>query len=151
MEAQLANRNERIRQLQSKVDELGAQEAPILNRPVYRLPAEADVPAEVVADRRAADNRKEAAPIRQQIDTLVRQRDELAAEAARIDHDIVMRWRQARSTAQAAGVLARRREARYWRLLCRRHPEGARLAALFDHPRIVLAAWVEGPADERKL
>jgi hypothetical protein len=151
MEAQLAELKERIGQLQAKIDELGAREAEILGRPVYRLPAEAGVPDEVVADRRAADNRKEAAPIRQQIVMLVRQRDELAAEAAQIDHDIVMRWRQARSIARAAGELARRREARYWRLLCRRHPEGARLAALFDHPRIVLAAWVDGPADERSL
>ena len=62
-----------------------------------------------------------------------------------------MRWRRARSTARAVGELARRREARYWRLLCHRHPEGARLAAQFDHPRIVLAAWVNGPTDERSL
>ena len=151
MEAKLANLNERIGQVQAKLDELGLQEAEILGRPVYRLPAEAGIPDEVVADRRAADNRKEAAPIRQQIAVLVRQRDELAAQAARIDHDIVMRWRQARSVARAAGELARRREARYWRLLCHRHPEGARLAALFDHPRIVLAAWVNAPADERSL
>ena len=54
--------------VQAKVDELGAKEAAILGRAVYRLPAETDVPDEVVADRRAADNRKEAAPIRQQID-----------------------------------------------------------------------------------
>jgi hypothetical protein len=151
MEAQLVNLKERIGQLQAKLDELGLQEAEILGRPVYRLPAEANVPDEVVADRRAADNRKEAAPIRQQIAVLVRQRDELAAKAAEIDHDIVMRWRQARSIARAVGELARRREARYWRLLCHRHTEGARLAALFDHPRIVLAAWVNGPADERSL
>ena len=151
MEAQLASSNERIGQVDAKVGELSAQVAEILGRPVYRLPAEADVPDEVVADRRAADNRKEAAPIRQQIAVLVRQRDELAAKAAQIDHDIVMRWRQARSIARAVGELARRREARYWRLLCRRHPEGARLAALFDHPRIVLAAWANGPADERSL
>ena len=151
MEAQLASLNERIGQLQAKIDELGAQEAKIVGRPVYRLPAEADVPDEMVASRRAADNRKEAAPIRQQITALVRQRDELAAEAAQIDHDIVMRWRQARTIARAVGELARRREARYWRLLCHRHPEGARLAALFDHPRIALAAWVNGPADERSL
>ncbi len=151
METQLANLKEQIGQLQAKIDELCAQEAEILGRPGYRLPAEAGVPDEVVADRRAADNRKGAAPIRQQITVLVRQRDELAAEAARIDHDIVMRWRQARTAARAVGELARRREARYWRLLCRRHPEGARLAALFDHPRIVLAAWVNGPADERSL
>ncbi len=151
MEAQLASSNERIGQVDAKVGELSAQVAEILGRPVYRLPAEADVPDEVVADRRAADNRKEAAPIRQQIAVLVRQRDELAAKAAQIDHDIVMRWRQARSIARAVGELARRCEARYWRLLCRRHPEGARLAALFDHPRIVLAAWANGPADERSL
>jgi hypothetical protein len=149
MEARLASVNEQIGQVQAKIDELGAQEAEILGRPVYRLPAEAGVPDEVVTGRRAADNRKEAAPIRQQIAVLVRQRDRLAAEAAQIDHDIVMRWRQARTTARAVGELARRREARYWRLLCRRHPEGARLAAQFDHPRIVLAAWVNGPADER--
>jgi hypothetical protein len=151
MEAELANLKERIGQLQAKVDELGVHELEILGRPVYRLPAEADVPDEVVADRRAANNRKETAPIRQQIAVLVHQRDELAAEAAQIDHDIVMRWRQARSIARAVGELARRREARYWRLLCHRHPEGARLAALFDHPRVVLAAWVNGPADERSL
>jgi hypothetical protein len=151
MEARLVNLNEQIRQLQAKVDELSAKEAEILGRPVYRLPAEAGVPDEVVADRRAADNRKEAAPIHQQITVLVRQRDELAAEAAQIDHDIVMRWRQARSIARAVGERARRREARYWRLLCHRHPDGARLAALFDHPRIVLAAWVDAPADERSL
>jgi hypothetical protein len=151
MEAQLANLTERIGQVDVKLGALGMQVAEIFGRPVYRLPAEAGVPDEVVADRRAADNRKETAPIRQQIAVLVRQRDELTAKAARIDHDIVMRWRQARSTARAAGELARRREARYWRLLCRRHPEGARLAALFDHPRIVLAAWVNGPADERSL
>lgn len=150
MEAQLVNLKEQIGQLQAKLDELGLQEAEILGRPVYRLPAEANVPDEVVADRRAADNRK-AAPIRQQIAVLVRQRDELAAKAAEIDHDIVMRWRQVRSIAQAVGELTRRREGRYWRLLCHRHPEGARLAALFDHPRIVLAAWVNGPADERSL
>ena len=151
MEAQLVDLNEWISQLQVKIDEFRAQEAEILDRAAYRLPAEAGVPDEVVAGRRAADNRKEAAPLRQQIAVLVRQRDELAAEAARIDHDIVMRWRQARTTARAVGALAHRREARYWRLLCRRHPEGARLAALFDHPRIVLAAWVNGPADERSL
>lgn len=151
MEAELASLNEQIGQLQAKIDELGAQEAEILGRPVYRLPAEAGVPDEVVAGRRAADNHKEAAPIRQQIAVLVRQRDELAAEAARINHDIVMRWRQARTTARAVGALALRREARYWRLLCRRHPEGGRLAALFDHSRIVLPAWVNAPADERSL
>jgi hypothetical protein len=149
MEARLASVNEQKGQLDPKIDELRAQEVEILSRPAYRLPAEADVPDEVVADRRAADNRREAAPIRQQIVVLVRQRDELAAEAAQIDHDIVMRWRQARTTARAVGELARRREARYWRLLCHRHPEGARLAAQFDHPRIVLAAWVNGAADER--
>jgi hypothetical protein len=65
MEAQLANLSERIGQLQPKIDELSAQEAEILGRPVYRLPAEAGAPDEVVAGRRAADNRKEAAPIRQ--------------------------------------------------------------------------------------
>jgi small-conductance mechanosensitive channel len=151
MDARLANLNEQIRQLHAKIGELSAQVAQILGRPVYRLPVEAGVPDEVVADRRAADNRKQAAPIRQQITALVRQRDELVAEAARIDHDIVIRWRQARSAARAVGELARRREARYWRLLCHRHPEGARLAALSDHPGIVLAAWVNGPADERSL
>lgn len=150
-EAQLANLKERIGQLQVKVNELGMQEAQILGRPVYRLPAEADVPDEVVAARRPADNRKEAAPIHQQIAVLVHQRDELAAEAAQVDHDIVMRWQQAKSIARAVAELARRREARYWRLLCRWHPEGTRLAALFDHPRIALAAWVNGPADERSL
>jgi len=87
----------------AKIDELRAQEAEILGRPVYRLPAEAGVPDEVVAGRRAADNRKEAAPIRQQIAVLVRQRDDLAVKAAQIDHDIVMRWRQARSLARAWG------------------------------------------------
>jgi hypothetical protein len=150
-EARLASLTERIGQLQATLGELGMQEAEILGRPVYRLPVEAAVPDEVVAARRAADNGKEAAPIRHQIAVLARRRDQLAAKSARIDHDIVMRWRQARSIARATGELARRREARYWRLLCRRHPEGAHLAALFDHPRIAVAAWVNGPADERSL
>lgn len=151
MEAGLAHLNEQIRQLDAKIEAATQTEADILARPTYRLPVEVHVPDDVVSFRRTSDNRKAAAPIRQRIDAMTAERDELAARAAQVDHDIVMCWRQARSFARAVGELARRREARYWRLLCRRHREGARLAALFDHPRISLAPWVEGPADERSL
>jgi len=151
MEADLARLNEQIRQLQERIDAASMEESAILGRPAERLPAEAGVPDAVIAARRGLDNRKQAAPIRGRIDELSAERDRLAAQAARIDHDIVMVWRQARAHARAIGELARRREARWWRLVCRRHPEGARLAAAFDHPRISLAAWVDGPADERSL
>jgi len=151
MEAELAHLNEQICQLDTRIETAIRTEADFLARRAYRLPAEANVPDDVVQSRRAADNRKEAAPLRQRIDAMTKERDELAARVAQVDHDIVMWWRQARSCARAIGELARRREARYWRLLCRRHPDGARLAASFDHPRITLAPWVEGPADERSL
>lgn len=150
-ETELARLREEIRQLQEKIDTALLEETAILERRPERLPAEAGIPDAIVASRRAADNRKEAAPIRGRIDQLVAKRDDLASQAAKLDHDIEMCWRQARSNARAVGERARRREARYWRLLCRRHPEGSRLADLFDHPRIALAPWVDGPADERNL
>jgi len=150
-EAELAKLTEQIRQIQGHIDDASAEESAILERAVESLPAEADVPAAVVAARRAADHRREAAPLRQRIEELSTERDRLATQAARLEHEIVMAWRQARAQARAVGDLAWRREARYWRLLCRRHPDGARLAASFDHPRIALVPWVEGPADERSL
>jgi hypothetical protein len=150
-ETELARIREQIRQLQEKIDAALNEEEAILARRPGRLPVEARIPDAVVASRRAADNHKEAAPIRHRIEQLVATRDDLAIQAAKLDHDIEMCWRQARSSARAIGELARRREARYWRLLCRRHPEGPRLADLFDHPRIALAPWVDGPADERNL
>jgi len=150
-EAELAKLTEQIRQIQGHIDDASAEESAILERAVERLPAEAEVPDAVVAARRAADNRSEAAPFRRRIEELSAERDKLAAQAAALDHEIEMAWRQARAQARAVGEVARRREARWWRLVCRRHPEGARLAASFDHPRIALAPWVEGPADERRL
>jgi len=150
-EAELAKLTEQIRQIEAHIDDASAKESAILERAVDRLPIEAEVPDAVVAARRAADHRREAAPLRRQIEGLSVERDRLAAQAARLDHEIVMAWRQARAEARAVGDLARRREARYWRLLCRRHPDGAQLATAFDHPRIALAPWVEGPADERSL
>jgi len=150
-EAELARLAEQIRQIQDHIDDASAEESAILERAVERLPAEAEVPDAVVAARRGADNRREAAPLHRRIEELSAERDKLAAQAAALDHEIVMTWRQARSQARAVGEVARRREARWWRLLCRRHPDGARLAASFDHPRIALAPWVEGPADERSL
>ena len=150
-EAGLARFREQIRQVEEKIEDALVEEKAVLDRPPERvLPAEAETPDNVVASRRSSDNRREAHPIRERIEQMVALRDQLQCQAAELDRDIEMCWQQARSRAQAVGHLARRREARYWRLLCRRHPEGARLADLFDHPRIALAPWVDGPADERK-
>lgn len=150
-EADLARLREVIRQKDEAIDELAVREREILGRAPVRLPVEAGLAETIVVSRRGVDNRREAAPLRAEIDQLEAERDELAVAAARIEQDITMVWREARSRARAVAEIARRREARYFRLLCHRHPDGPRLAELFDHPRVVPPAWVNGPADERSM
>ena len=150
-EAELAKLNERIRQIQDHIDAISADENAILTRASERLPIEAEVPVSVISSRRATDNRKAAAPLRQQIDELVTERDRLGVLVAELDYQIVMIWRHTRAQARAVGEAALRREARYFRLLCKAHPDGTELASKFDHQRLVLPLWVEGPADERSL
>jgi hypothetical protein len=151
LEADHARLLEQIRQKDDKIVGLSGEEADILAREPVRLAVEAGLDGSVIASRRSTDNRKAAAPLRAKIDHLIAERDDLATVAAYVNHDIEMAWRAARARARAIGETARRREARYFRLLCRRHPDGVRLAALFDHPRVDLPAWVDGHHDERDL
>lgn len=150
-ETDLARLQERLRQLDEQLAVAGADEAAVLAKTPERLPVEAGVPDAVITARRTRDNVKEAAPARARIDQLLVERGEVALQAALIDHDIVMRWRGARAAANGVREIAQRREARYFRLLCRRHPEGARLADAFDHSRPDLPHWIDLPHDERSL
>lgn len=147
LEAHLAGLHEQIACLDARIAATSAEINDILARPALRLPAETSLPEAMVITRRANDNQRDAASIRDQISPTVEQRERLAIEAARVAHEIEMVWRAARSQARAVNDVARRREARYWRLLCATHPDGVRLAGLFDHPRILTPDWVDQSSD----
>ena len=142
---------ERVRALVAQTTVLEREEREILSAPSYRVPAEVHVADSIVEARRAADRKKAAAPIRAQIDALRTEREKLTIQIAAIDEDIAASWRRARSRSWAEVERARRREARWWRILCRYHPDGAELSTLFDHGRFAPHRWMTGPGTERTM
>ena len=142
-QAELARIDEVRHGLKSVLADAGAAiERAVAATPTDRLPAEATVPDVVIAGRRRADAARAAGPARAQAAAARGELDELSARAAELDETIRLAWREARAAVVAVTALANRREAAYWSRLVLRHPEGARLAARFDHPRVDLPAWV---------
>ncbi len=149
-QAVLARVDEARRRLETVLAEAGDDaDRAVAATPTDRLPAEAGISDTVVAGRRRIDAERAAGPARARASAARAELDEMSARAAELDETIRSAWRHARAGVLAVTALANRREAAYWSRLCLHHPEGASLAARFDHPRLNLPAWVTDLECER--
>ncbi len=149
-EAELACADEACRRLAAMVADANTDAGrAVAATPTDRLPAEAAVPDAVVAGRRRVDAERAASTSRARASAARAELDQMMARAAELDETIRSAWRHARAGAVAVTALANRREAAYWSRLVHHHPEGTRLAARFDHPRLDLPAWVSDLDCER--